>query len=105
MDITNPPADPNEWSDEQWIEWLVATDEAAEIDSTPSVLKRAAGTKSGQVLGQAMLGMANAIYGENDSQVQIVVENKEKKLEDESFVVNLDFKNPESSTISFKPES
>ena len=58
MDITNPPADPNEWSDEQWIEWLVATDEAAEIDSTPSVLKRAAGTKSGQVLGQAMREMA-----------------------------------------------
>ena len=31
MDISNPPADPNEWIDEQWIEWLVATDEAAEI--------------------------------------------------------------------------
>jgi hypothetical protein len=105
MDISNPPADPNEWSDEQWIEWLVATDEAAEIDLTPSVLKRAASTKSGQVLGQAMLGMANAIYGTKEIQVQIVVENKEKSLEEESFVVNLDFENPESSTVSFKPES
>jgi len=105
MDISNPPADPNEWSDEQWIEWLVATDEAAEIDSTSSVLKRAASTKSGQVLGQAMLGMANAIYGTKESQVQIVVENKEKSLEKDSFVVNLDFENPESSTVSFKPES
>ena len=105
MDITKPPADPNEWSDEQWIEWLVATDEAAEIDSTPSVLKRAASTKSGQVLGQAMLGMVNAIYGAKESQVQIVVENKEKSLEKDSFVVNLDFENPESSTVSFKPES
>ena len=81
----------------------MATDEAAEIDSTPSVLKRAAGTKSGQVLGQAMLGMANAIYGTKESQVQIVVENKEKNLEEEPFVVNLDFKNPESSSVSFKP--
>ena len=103
MDITNPPADPNEWSDEQWIEWLVATDEAAEIDTAPSVLKKAASTKSGQVLGQAMLGMANAIYGTKESQVQIVVENKEKNLEEEPFVVNLDFKNPESSSVSFKP--
>ncbi len=105
MDITNPPADPNEWSDEQWIEWLVATDEAAEIDTAPSVLKKAASTKSGQVLGQAMLGMANEIYGTKEIQVQIVVENKEKSLEEESFVVNLDFENPESSTVSFKPES
>ena len=105
MDISNPPADPNEWSDEQWIEWLVATDEAAEIDLTPSVLKRTASTKSGQVLGQAMLGMANAIYGAKESQVQIVVDNKEKSLEKDSFVVNLDFENPESSTVSFKPES
>jgi hypothetical protein len=105
MDTTNPPADPNDWSDEQWIEWLVATDEASEVDVNPSVLKRAANTKSGQVLGQAMLGMANAIYGPKDDDVQIVVENKEKNLDEEPFVVNLDFDNPESSTVSFKPES
>jgi len=105
MDTANPPADANDWSDEQWIEWLVATDEASAVDENPSVLKRAANTKSGQVLGQAMLGMANAFYGPKDDDVQIVVENKEKNLDEESFVVNLDFDNPESSTVSFKPES
>jgi len=104
MDIVNPPADPNEWSDEQWIEWLVATDGEAEIDQTPSVLKKVAGTKSGQVLGQAMLGMSNAIYGTKDAQVQIVVENTAKTLEEEPFVVNLDFENPDSTSVSFKPK-
>ena len=104
MDIVNPPADPNEWSDEQWIEWLVATDGEAEIDQTPSVLKKVAGTKSGQVLGQTMLAMSNAIYGTKDAQVQIVVENTAKTLDQEPFVVNLDFENPDSSSVSFKPK-
>jgi len=105
MEIENPPADPNEWSDEQWLEWLVATDVADEVDQTPSVLKRAANTKSGQVLGQAMLGMANAIYGAKETQVQIVVENNDKKPDEEPFIVNLDFENPKSSSVSFKPEN
>ena len=26
MDDVEPPSDPDEWSDEQWLEWLRATD-------------------------------------------------------------------------------
>jgi hypothetical protein len=100
-----PPADPEEWTDEQWIAWLKATDSAAggEADPKPATLGgRVAHSSGGQVLGQAMLGMAYAIYGRHDDEVVIVAEGDSEPDEDEPFTVHLDRDHPERSAVVFK---
>lgn len=108
MDYVEPPSDPNEWTDEQWIEWLVATDDArvgdAEV-SDSSVVTRIAQSTPGQVIGQAMLGMAQAIYGRQDDEIVIVVGANGETVDDEPFAVRLDFDDPERSSVEFKRTS
>jgi hypothetical protein len=100
-----PPSDPETWSDEQWITWLKATDDSAELehesDEAP-VAVRLARSSAGQALGQAMLGLAQAMYGQKDEDLVMVVEGNSDDLDDEPFRVNLDFENPEQSTIVFR---
>jgi hypothetical protein len=98
-----PPSDPETWSDEQWITWLKATDEASrdELDDAP-VVSRIARSSAGQALGSAMLGLAQAIYGQKDEDLVIVVEGNSDELDDEPYRVHLDFENPEESTIVFR---
>ncbi len=100
-----PPSDPESWSDEQWIEWLKATDDLAGSDGEDeeaTVVSRVARSSAGQALGQAMLGLAQAIYGQKDEDLVIVVEGNSDELDDEPFQVRLDFENPEQSTIVFR---
>lgn len=107
MEHNEPPRDPNEWTDEQWLEWLKATDiDAGLIDeSTSTVMQRIVQSSPGQVLGQAMLGMANAIYGRRDDDIVIVVEGNGETGDDEPFAVQLDREHPERSSVRFKPNS
>jgi hypothetical protein len=103
-----PPADPNEWSDEQWIDWLKATDaQAGPSGEYPvgTLGSKIARSSAGQVVGQAMLGLASAIYGPKDEELVIVVEGASEPEEDEPFNVRLDFENPEHSSIVFRPSS
>ena len=104
VDDVVPPADPNDWSDEQWLEWLKATDEPSdESEETFSkVVKRVVESAPGQVLGQAMLGLSQAIYGRHDETVAIVVEGSGEGAEDEPFAVRLDPEHPERSAVVFK---
>jgi hypothetical protein len=53
------------------------------------------------VLGQAMLGMAYAIYGRRDDEVVIVAEGDSEPDEDEPFTVHLDPDHPERSSVVF----
>jgi hypothetical protein len=100
-----PPSDPEEWSDEQWLAWLKATDdqppvaEAAAPVTTGARLARSAG---GSVLAQAMLGMAHAIYGRRDDEVVIVVDGGSEPDEDQPFEVHLDAEYPERSSVVFR---
>jgi hypothetical protein len=108
MDYIEPPSDPNEWTDEQWLEWLKATDdipsdEPEELTST--VVKRMTQSTPGRALGQAMLGMAQAIYGRQDEDVVMVVEGNGETKDDEPFAVRLDPDHPELSSVVFKPSS
>ena len=101
-----PPADPEEWTDEQWIAWLKATDASAAGEATagPTTLgRRVAHSSGGQVLGQAMLGMAYAIYGRHDDEVVIVAEGDGQPDKDEPFTVHLDPDHPERSAVVFHP--
>jgi hypothetical protein len=103
-----PPADPEEWTDEQWIDWLKATDASAggQSDARPATLGgRVAHSSGGQVLGQAMLGMAYAMYGRRDDEVVIVAEGDAEPEKDEPFTVHLDPDHPERSAVVFRQTS
>ena len=108
MDYVEPPSDPNEWSDEQWLEWLKATDDVPSGEPEElllAVVNRIVQSTPGQLLGQAMLGMAQAIYSRQDEDVVIVVEGNGETNDDEPFVVRLDSDHPERSSVIFKPGS
>ncbi len=98
-----PPEDPESWTDAQWLEWLRATDEDAVAveDGPPTLSERAANSAFGVVLGQAMLGMARAIYGRSDEDLVIVADGEGPSHGDEPFTVHLDFEHPERSSVAF----
>ena len=103
-----PPADPEEWTDEQWIAWLEATDADAPAGggNRPATMgARVVHSTGGQVLGQSMLGLAYAIYGRRDDEVVIVAEGDSEQGEDEPFTVHLDPDHPERSSVVFRPVS
>jgi len=100
-----PPSDPEEWSDEQWLAWLKATDERLAIEEASAPVTtgaRIAHSAGGSVLGQAMLGMAQAIYGRRDDEVVIVVEGDSEPNDDQPFEVHLDAEHPERSSVVFR---
>jgi hypothetical protein len=101
-----PPADPEVWTDEQWITWLKATDAlvegAADDAGKPATaMGRIAHSGGGQILGQAMLGMAQAIYGAQDDEIVHVADGSSEPEPDEPFTVHLDPDHPERSTVVF----
>jgi hypothetical protein len=108
MVYVEPPSDPDEWTDEQWLEWLKATDGVfldEPEESISEVVQRIVQSTPGQVIGQAMLGMAQAMYGQRDNEVVIVIEANGEKVDEEPFAIRLDFDNPERSLVQFKTDS
>jgi len=97
-----PPWDPEEWSDEQWLAWLVDTDtlEAEEAASHRRVVARWRDRPGSQVLGAAMLGLRDAIYGRPDDEVTIVADSPGDPPGDEDApIVHLDPDRPERSEV------
>lgn len=101
-----PPADPEDWTDDQWIEWLEKTDATHGEDATPPVtaLGRVTHSSAGSVLGQAMLGMATAIYGREEPKIVIVAEGSSQPDKDKPFAVHLDPEHPERSVVVFRSQ-
>jgi hypothetical protein len=102
-----PPHDPEQWTDDQWLEWLKATDAEGDDGSTrapASVADRVVQSVGGQMLGQAMLGLAQAIYGPKQEEVVIVAEGSSEPSEDEPFAVRLNPEHPERSRVIFKSD-
>ncbi len=100
-----PPADANEWTDEQWLTWLKASDADLERgdEEAPTLGERAARSTVGQAVGQAMMGMAQALYGTTDDELIIVAEGDAEPVDDRPFTVRLDFDNPGQSSVVFRP--
>ncbi len=75
MSQNEPPTDPNEWSHEQWIEWLNSQDEDddSESSSVKGPMNRLVKSSGGQVVGSAMLALWNVYYGapKNDEIVRV----------------------------------
>jgi hypothetical protein len=96
----DPPADPDDWTDEQWLAWLEATDSA--FDEEPESGPRLAAWRShsvGSVLGAAMLGLRDAIYGRPDDEVAIVQEAGNDPPNDDLHDIRLDPDHPERSEV------
>ena len=94
--MEQPPDDPDAWSDEQWIEWLHATEEEAGTDGR--VFAPRLSSPAGVVLGAAMMGLQRAMYGEV-VKPEIVIEVAAKGRDDGP-KVDLDPDDPSHSTVT-----
>ncbi len=106
-DPEGPPADPEDWTDEQWLAWLKATDEPTQDgDSPPPGPVTRAGrithSSGGFLLGQAMLAVDRAVFGRNQDEVVIVAEGDSEPADEGPFTVLLDPEHPERSSVVFK---
>ena len=101
----DPPEDPETWSDEQWLDWLRRTDaEAAAGQPGPRVTARWRDRPAAGLLGAAMLGLRDAIYGRPDDEIVIVQEASGDPPDDDLPVVHLDPDHPERSEVVVHPK-
>jgi hypothetical protein len=99
-----PPEEPDgsdDWTEEQWRAWL------AQAPADPDTgrahpLTRATSSPSGVVLGAAMLGLEQAIYGERPK-VEVVAEADADGLDLGD--LDLDGEDPASSRLTLRPEA
>lgn len=94
-----PPEDPEEWSDEQWLAWLEALDEGAVPDEHAPRLARWRERPTTHVLGAAMLGLRDAIYGRPDDEVVVVRDASGDPPDDDEPELRLDPEHPERSQV------
>jgi hypothetical protein len=96
-----PPQDPDDWSEEQWREWLANAPPDPETGKAHP-LTRLASTPTGAALGAAMLGLDQAIFGERPK-AEIIAEAADpgEGLDDP---IDLDGDDPSASTIELAPE-
>jgi hypothetical protein len=102
-----PPANADDWSNQQWIEWLQVTDaELPPADEQPSAttLDRLTRSAGGRLLGNAMTGLAQALYGPQEEKPAIVIEAGEPEA-DHPLEVHLDFDHPERSFAVLRRDS
>lgn len=95
-----PPQDPDDWTEEEWREWL-ATAPPDPDTGRAHPLTRARTSAGGVVLGAAMFGLDQAIYGERPK-VEIVAEADADGLDLGD--VDLDRDDPRSSRLSLPLE-
>jgi hypothetical protein len=101
-ETTVPPDNPDDWSDEQWLEWLNQTDETAAEPTETDVhqpRERSVGTR---MLYAGMFGLREVIYGPQE-QVTIVEEADGAPEDPESLEVHLVEDHPEDSTVVVRP--
>src|ERR1700691_5193895 len=93
-----PPRDPDDWSDEQWLAWLEATDTGGDPGTGPRLAQWRT-PPVGSVLGAAMLGLHDAIYGRTDNEVAIVQEAGGDPPDEDLHDIHLDPDHPERSQV------
>lgn len=94
------PHPTDDWTEEQWLEWLAQLPADPETGRTHP-LTRVASTSGGSVLGAAMLGLEQAIYGERPkTEIVEVADDDGLGLGD----LDLDGDDPSASSITLRPE-
>lgn len=98
--MEEPPEDPDDWTEDEWREWL-ATAPADPDTGRAHPLSRVRASAGGSVLGAAMFGLEQAIYGERPK-VEIVAEADADGLDQGD--VDLDLDDPASSRLTLPRE-
>lgn len=96
-----PPQDPDDWTEEQWREWLANAPPDPDTGRTHH-LTRAQTSAGGTVLAAAMLGLDQAVFGERPK-AEIVAEADADGLDLGD--LDLDLHDPASSRMSLPPET
>lgn len=91
-----PPRNADDWSDEQWLAWLAEGDEDDEPAPPATRVQRSTG---GRMLGNAMLGVAEAMYGVRRPEIVVEAEAPGDPHDDDLLEVHLDPDHPERSTV------
>ena len=95
-----PPEDPDDWTEEEWREWLANAPEDPDTGKAHP-LSRATHSSGGIALGAAMLGLDQAIFGEKPK-VEVVAEAE--AAGDDDGDIDLDEADPSASRITLKGE-
>ncbi|MDA8070034.1 MAG: hypothetical protein M0Z82_00195 [Actinomycetota bacterium] len=91
-----PPDDPDDWSDDQWLAWLGQGDDDSEAaEPRAPRVQRSAG---GQILGNAMLGLAEAMYGQKRPEIVVEADASGDPMGDD-LQLYLDPEHPEDSVV------
>jgi hypothetical protein len=99
--MEQPPDDPDAWTDEQWMEWLHATEDDGADDQR--VFAPRLSSPGGVVLGAAMMGLQKGIYGDVEKP-EIVIE-AEASGRDDGMKIDLDPDDPSDSTVVVEAKS
>lgn len=86
--LEEPPQDPHDWTEEQWREWLATAPPDPDTGQAHPLTKLSS-SAGGSMLGAAMLGLQQAIYGERPK-VEIVAVADDDGLDDGSIALDLD---------------
>lgn len=95
--LEDPPQDPDDWSEEQWREWLAEAPPDPETGHAHP-LTRLSSSPGGSVLGAAMFGLSQAIYGERPK-VEMVAEAEADGLDLGDAGLDLDLDDPARSRL------
>jgi hypothetical protein len=97
-----PPDDPDEWDDQEWIDWLQEVEaEAPPLpDGHPLRPRRSAPVA---ILGAAMVGLHKAIYGDQEPEIVMVIESSGDPPDPERLEVYLDPDDPDASMVTVRP--
>lgn len=107
--MDQPPVDPQDWTDEQWLAWLEETDgdpsarpipsEAGE-DEPPTVGERVRASPSARGLGGAMIALHEIFYKPKDEEVVIMAEAGADPPDPDALDLDLVPDHPEESTAT-----
>ena len=100
---TEPPNDAEDWSQEQWIAWLEATDAASVDEADPEEPRPLRRTSAGSMLGRAMHGLHEALFGPQEDQVVIEVGSGDPGGP-EGMTLHLDEQDPAKSWVRIERE-
>lgn len=101
MSLDGVPADPQDWSDEQWLAWLAELDAAAGITEAPAAPHPPEQGLGARLLAASMRGLAEAIYGPKEEAAIVIEASGEPP--DDGLDVTLDRDHPEQSVVVVRP--
>ncbi|HVB07211.1 MAG TPA: hypothetical protein VNF07_13285 [Acidimicrobiales bacterium] len=100
-----PPGDADDWTSEQWIDWLMTTDVEDPPEPSPplpTVTNKVVRSGVGQALGQAMVAVDQVLYGGREKPAAVAPAPGEP--EDRLLELRLDPDHPERSSVTLRRE-